>query len=248
MPSSYIYKLRDVEKRLEKGGVSFTLCIPELTIHPGEFWSIVGPSGCGKSTLLDLLALVLSPTSVSRFEFNVPMYKKTAPRRITDFSENDAAKIRRKHIGYILQNGGLLPFLSVQDNILLTAQISKSSITTTDYNTLINALGLPGQLKKKPQFLSGGQRQRVAIARALIHRPSIILADEPTAAVDSQTAADIMTELRSLSRKFGSAVMMVTHDRNLVDSTSDQTIEFNITRNSIDNTVASTSISNQVNK
>lgn len=245
MPS-HIYNLRDVEKTRVKGGTAFTLRVPELTVHPGEFWAIVGPSGCGKSTLLDLLALVLSPSNVTRFEINLQWNGTLVSHNIVDLSDNKAAMIRRNFIGYILQNGGLLPFLTVKENILVMAGIGNADISTSDFDSLIDVLGLGDQLKKKPQYLSGGQRQRVAVARALISRPCIVLADEPTAAVDSQTAVDILEELRSLASGLGSAVMMVTHDRSLVETVSDTFIEFHLTRKSINESIAVTSISKPV--
>ena len=237
-----VYKLRDVEKIRTKGGVSFTLRIPELVINRGEFISIVGASGCGKSTLLDLLALVLKPTSSSCFSISVPLDGTVKECDIPGLSENNASRIRRRDIGYVLQNGGLLPFLTVQENIMITAQISGVHVAQQEFDTLISVLGLEDQLTKKPQHLSGGQRQRVAVARALIHRPMIILADEPTAAVDYPTALDIRDELKDLAHKVGSAVVMVTHDHSLVKNISDVQVQFEVTRKSPNETLATTSV------
>jgi putative ABC transport system ATP-binding protein len=119
-----VYTLRDVIKTRSKGGVSFTLRVPELDIHRGEFCSVVGPSGCGKSTLLDMLALVLEPSTVARFRLNVPRHGGMEEYDIHGLPENKAARIRRDNIGYVLQRAaGLLSFLTVRENILLTAQI-----------------------------------------------------------------------------------------------------------------------------
>lgn len=237
-----VYKLRDVEKVRTKGGVSFTLLVPELVIHRGEFLSVVGPSGCGKSTLLDILALVLQPSSSSNFNICVNRNGAVEVCDIPNLSENGAARIRRKSIGYVLQNGGLMPFLTVLENIMITAKISGTTVTQQQFDTLIGVLGLEDQLNKKPQYLSGGQRQRVAVARALIHRPSIILADEPTAAVDYPTALDIRDELKSLAHKVNSAVVMVTHDQSLVKDISDSVVQFKVTRKSLNETLATTSV------
>lgn len=225
-----VYTLRDVVKTRSKGGVSFTLRVPELDIRRGEFCSVVGPSGCGKSTLLDLLALVLEPTSVARFRLCVPRYGGMEECDIHGLAENKAARIRRNNIGYVLQSGGLLSFLTVRENILLTAQISRTRVSSQELDQLVEVLGLGDQLEKKPQYLSGGQRQRVAVARALIHRPKIILADEPTAAVDYPTALDIRDELQGLAMQMDAAVIMVTHDRSLVEGVADVQVNFTVKR------------------
>lgn len=238
MTKAPVYKLRDVVKTRTKGGVSFTLLVPELAISGGEFISVVGPSGCGKSTLLDLLALVLEPSASSCFEISATLNGQLKTWAIPNLSQNSSARIRRKNIGYVLQNGGLLPFLSVRENIMVAAEISGTKVTPHDFATLISALGLEDQLGKKPQFLSGGQRQRVAVARALIHRPAIILADEPTAAVDYPTALDIRDELKSLAHKAGSAVVMVTHDYSLVRDISDSEVQFEVIRKALNDTLA----------
>lgn len=234
-----LYQLKHVKKELSKGGVSFTLFIPELLVGAGEFWGVIGPSGCGKSTLLDLLALVLSPGSATEFAINPDM---NAAQDIQSLSESATTTIRRKHIGYILQNGGLLSFLSVRENILLPAELNNIKITGSDFDSLVESLGLGDQLGKKPQYLSGGQRQRVAVARALIHQPRIVLADEPTAAVDLQTAEDIVSEMHQLSRDLGTTVMMVTHTPGLLEAAADARVEFTLDRSSPANTTATTSI------
>ena len=237
-----VYSLRDVVKTRSKGGASFTLRVPALDIHRGEFCSVVGPSGCGKSTLLDLLALVLEPSGVGRFRLSVPRHGGTEECDILGLSENKAALIRRSNIGYVLQSGGLLSFLTVRENILLTAQISRARVSSRDLDQLVEVLGLGDQLEKKPQYLSGGQRQRVAVARALIHRPKIILADEPTAAVDYPTALDIRDELQGLARQMDAAVVMVTHDRSLVEGLTDIQVNFHVKRLSRNEVEATTSV------
>jgi putative ABC transport system ATP-binding protein len=240
-----VYRLRDVGKTRAKGGVSFTLRIPELVIHRGEFCSVVGPSGCGKSTLLDLLALVLVPSHASCFSITVAHNQTREERDILNLSENGAAGIRRRNIGYVLQNGGLLPFLTVRENIMISVSISGTPVGREEFDTLVGFLGLEDQLNKKPQYLSGGQRQRVAVARALIHRPAIILADEPTAAVDYPTALDIRDELKHLAHAMGAAVVMVTHDRSLVNDISDLQVQFEVTRKTLGATLATAIVKNK---
>ncbi len=233
-----VYRLREVEKIRTKGGASFTLRVPELVIHRGAFCSVVGPSGCGKSTLLDLLALVLAPTRSSCFSISVVHNQTLEECDIPSLSENGAARIRRKNIGYVLQNGGLLPFLTVRENIMISVSISGRPVVQKEFDALVGFLGLEDQLNKKPQYLSGGQRQRVAVARALIHRPAIILADEPTAAVDYPTALDIRDELKHVAHEMGTAVVMVTHDRTLVNGISDVQVQFEIARTGLSATLA----------
>lgn len=237
-----VYEMSLVEKTRTKGGVTFTLLVPELVIHKGDFVSIVGPSGCGKSTLLDMLALVLNPTRFSGFSISVRERGVLRQHVIPRLPENVSARIRRKHIGYVLQNGGLLPFLTVRENIMLTAEISGIRLRGKEFEILVDALGLGDQVNKKPQHLSGGQRQRVAVARALMHRPAIVLADEPTAAVDYPTALDIRDELKSLAHGAGAAVVMVTHDHSLVNDVSDMQVRFDVVRQSRNVTLATTSI------
>lgn len=238
-----MYRLRHVEKTRTKGGGSFTLLVPYLDIRRGQFVSVVGPSGCGKSTLLDLLALVLCPTRCETFDVCIDDHGRVLTSDISQISDNQAAAIRRRNIGYVLQSGGLLPFLTVRENIMLTAQLSAAQVAAHDFISLIDTLRLDDQVNKKPQHLSGGQRQRAAIARAIIHRPAIILADEPTAAVDFPTALEIRDELRSLAKRLGAAVVMVTHDRNLVEGIADQEVQFQVERRSASQIIATVSAS-----
>lgn len=237
-----VYTLCNVVKTRSKGGAAFTLRVPQLELRQGEFCSVVGPSGCGKSTLLDMLALVLAPTSAECFQLSLPDRRGPMAYDLPRLGEGEAARIRRSNIGYVLQNGGLLSFLTVRENILLTAQLSHRQLVAGELEELLQVLGLADQLEKKPQYLSGGQRQRVAVARALIHRPGIILADEPTAAVDYPTALDIRDELLGLARRMGAAVIMVTHDRTLVDGVSDVQVSFTVQRVSAHEVEATASV------
>ena len=224
-----VYRLRNVKKMRKKGDVSFEMAVPSFIVNRGRFVSVVGPSGCGKSTLLDMLALVLRQDSAEEFFIS----SKNGQNELTDVSglnDNDLAEIRKSSIGYVLQTGGLLPFLSVKDNILLPCRLNKLSSAEPVAREMAELLGIADQLSKKPQHLSGGQRQRAAIARALVHRPAIVLADEPTAAVDKLTAVDIIGIFRKLTRQLGVTLVMVTHDPNLVEGAADQIFGFDITR------------------
>jgi putative ABC transport system ATP-binding protein len=218
--------LRQVHKVREKAGQRFELEVPSFLMQPGEFLALVGASGCGKSTLLDILALVLRPTSAETFTLHLPHWQE--PHQVMALSEEALAGIRRAEIGYVLQTGGLLPFLTVKDNIMLPCRLKGIGGIEKEFQALVERLGIADQLTKKPQFLSSGQRQRVAIARALIHRPALVLADEPTAAVDRPTAFDIRDTFKELTLQMGMTLCMVTHDEGLVVDMADHVFSFDV--------------------
>ena len=228
MQKHIVFELKGISISREKGGVTFRLEIPDLTIYSGEFIGVIGSSGCGKSTFLDILGLILSIDSSERFRLSVKQNNTIFRQEISSLSDKKLADIRREHIGYILQSGGLLPFLSVQENILLSKKLNNRNIGQKSFYKLVNLLGIEGQINKKPQYLSGGQRQRVAIARALIHNPEIILADEPTASVDKPTAIEIRDQFKKLAKASGSSVLMVTHDIEMVEYYSDRLFTFEV--------------------
>ncbi len=219
-----VIDLTGVSKRREKGDQIFELRIPRFRIQRGEFIAIVGESGCGKSTLLSLLGLLLTPTSCDRFRYAV-----RHPQPAVDIDRMDARQlgaIRRRDMGYVLQSGGLLPFLKVRDNIRLPRRINGLAPDSPSVNRICDRLGITGQLPKLPAFLSGGQRQRVAIARALAHEPPLVLADEPTAAVDKLTAREIRDTFKELTSQMGVTVIVVTHDLDLMLPVSDRAFTF----------------------
>ena len=230
MQKHIVFELKNISISREKGGVSFRLEIPKLTIYSGEFIGVIGSSGCGKSTFLDILGLILSVDKAERFRLSVKQKNTIFRQEISSLSDKKLSDIRREHIGYILQSGGLLPFLSVQENILLSDKLNNKNITQESFYKLVSLLGIQGQINKKPQYLSGGQRQRVAIARALIHNPEIILADEPTASVDKPTAIEIRDQFKNLAKASGSSVLMVTHDLEMVEHDSDRLVTFEVTK------------------
>jgi len=221
---SAVYSLRNVVKKREKGGNVFELSIESFEIPRGDFVAIVGESGCGKSTLLDMLGLVLTPSFADNF--SVRGFEGEKEYHIEEAREQKLARIRKSHIGYVLQTGGLLPFLTVRENIELPCVLNNQKDFRDHVNELVTRLNIEKQMNKKPQFLSGGQRQRVAIARALSHKPPIVLADEPTAAVDKLTADKIIKEFKMLTRKMGVTLLMVTHDTNLVANVANRMFGF----------------------
>lgn len=219
-----IYDLENVTKHLEKAGAGFTLRIPRLAVRRGEFVAFVGESGCGKTTLLDLLGLISPPTSADRFDLHFHDGESATVNRAT---ESRLAELRRRHLGYVLQSGGLLPSLTVGDNILLPRR-ANSLARPEEAKIIAEQLGITGQWRKKPAFLSGGQRQRVAIARALAHTPAVVLADEPTGGVDRVTAQEIRNLLRDAARARGATVLVVTHDEPLVADITDRVFSFRV--------------------
>ncbi len=223
-------------KRREQGGITFELHIPNLTLQKGQFVAVVGESGCGKSTLLDLLALVSRPTACSQFSYydtqNAETLQPTDLKNLWDSeAENALAALRRSRFGYVLQTGGLLPFLTVFQNLQLPSKLNGYHHDLQIKN-LAKRFGVDGVLDKKPQYLSGGQRQRVAILRAINHHPNIILADEPTAAVDKTRALSIVKDFHTLAKENGTTIVMVTHDRELVAPFADATYTFDVTEES----------------
>jgi len=228
------YCLQKVVKKREKGGSVFELFVDSFVIPRGDFVAIVGSSGCGKSTLLDMLGLVLTPSSAD--EFTISGADKEKKHHIEEAREQELAKIRKSHIGYVLQTGGLLPFLTVRENIELPCIFNNQNNYQDHIDALVDTLDIKNQLDKKPQFLSGGQRQRVAIARALSHKPPIVLADEPTAAVDKYTADTIIKKFKTLTRDMGVTLIMVTHDTNLIEGVANRIFSFKVTRNDDDYT------------
>jgi putative ABC transport system ATP-binding protein len=219
-----LYTLRSVAKTLEKAGASFTLHIDQLVILPGEFLAFVGESGCGKTTLLDLLGLISTPTSFNHFGLHFG--GEHVPNIVTT-SESRLAELRRRYLGYVLQTGGLLPFLTIGANILLPSHANGED-NEEDGRLLARQLGIEDQWFKKPAFLSGGQRQRAAIARSLIHRPAVVLADEPTGAVDKHSAFEIRRLLHETAAGRGAAVLVVTHDEALVANVTNRVFTFEV--------------------
>ncbi|HEY0836057.1 MAG TPA: ABC transporter ATP-binding protein [Azospirillum sp.] len=228
-----ILSLRSLRKQRGKPGGStvFELIVPELEVRAGQFVAIVGESGCGKSTLLDMLALVSRPTECAEFRFGDAQDATGSHDVASLWSRQDEAALshlRASRLGYVLQTGGLLPFLTVEQNILLPFRILGLPPDVERARTLARRIGIENELAKKPHQLSGGQRQRAAILRALVHRPRVILADEPTAAVDRTRAEGIVADLDALVRGTGATVIMVTHDVPLVRPFADELYGFSL--------------------
>ena len=209
---SVIYSLKNVVKSRVVDGACFRLVVPSVEIKAQENVALVGHSGCGKSTLLDMLALALHPESADEFSltpqvdeiFDVAtLWKKK--------KQNVMAKIRKQHIGYVLQQGGLLPYLTVRENIELPRKLMNMPDDDST-RSIARVMGIHRQLDKLPGLLSAGERQRVAFTRALSHRPSILLADEPTASLDPITARKIMAVVMELVKGLKITMITASHD------------------------------------
>lgn len=176
-----------------------------FAMETGEFTAIMGASGSGKTTLLNVIATIDRPSSGSIL---------LEGRDISEMHENDLAAFRRDRLGFIFQEYNLLDTLTMEENILLPLNLQKMSLKESQQRLaqVADALDISSQLAKFPRQLSGGQRQRAACARALITRPALILADEPTGALDSANSKALMQTFVAMNRDLSSSILMVTHD------------------------------------
>jgi putative ABC transport system ATP-binding protein len=201
---SELIRMTDVTK-VYQGGVTGALNGVSLTVDEGEFTAVMGPSGSGKSTLLNLIAGLDRPTSGS---------VTVAGTDLGRLGEAGLARFRRDRIGFVFQFFHLLPSLTVLENVLIPAQLRSSSSAEGRGRELLQQLGIEGVADRYPAKLSGGQQQRVAIARALINQPTLLLADEPTGALDTRSGDQVMELLMQLHRQ-GQTILLVTHDAKL---------------------------------
>ncbi|HGM5579088.1 TPA: ABC transporter ATP-binding protein [Pseudomonas putida] len=192
----------------------YRLQIGDLRLGAGERVALVGPSGCGKSTLLDLLALVLAPDTADAFSLELEGTVQDVAGLWRGRRLDRLAALRSRHLGYVLQAGGLLGFLDVRGNIRLPRQLLGLA-DDGGVERLAAALDVSDQLDKRPAALSLGQRQRVSCARALAHAPSLLLADEPTAALDPVNAERVMQLLLRQAEAHRVTCIIATHDEAL---------------------------------
>lgn len=202
-----LLELKDIQKIYHKGETTVNaLKDVSLSIEKGEFLAIVGPSGSGKTTLLNIVGCLDTPTSGS-VRYN--------GKELGTFNEKALSRYRKGNIGFVFQAYNLIPVLNVQENVELPLIIertySKKEIAAKAKET-IEAVGLSSMGKRLPRELSGGQEQRVAIARALVKHPLVVLADEPTANLDSKTAEDIMELMQSINQTRETTFVFSTHD------------------------------------
>ncbi|PZR07409.1 MAG: ABC transporter ATP-binding protein [Archangium gephyra] len=202
-------QLRGITKTYGEGALAFrALKGIDLTIPRGEFMMLVGPSGSGKTTLLSILGCVLTPTAGEAYLFGEPVHRRR---------EAELPDLRLSYIGFIFQGHNLLPALSVEDNVAFPLELRgyTRKAALAEAREVLGAVGLGDKLTRGPEELSGGQRQRVAVARAVAGRPPLILADEPTAALDAETGQQVTQLLKQLSSERGHTVVVVTHDNRI---------------------------------
>lgn len=204
----------------EYGAVAKTIALRDvsLTVNNGEFASIIGASGCGKSTLLNLIGVLDLPTTGKLF---------FQGREFSQMKERELAQFRNRMIGFIFQFHHLLPEFTVLENVLLPTWIAEGKVNRNREKRAIELLelvGLSEQMTKPSGNLSGGQQQRVSIARALINDPLLVLADEPTGNLDSESTDQVYALLRTINETLGMAFLIVTHDRHIAEK-SDRVIE-----------------------
>lgn len=198
-------------RNIEKGyNGELVLRSVSLDIANGEFVSIMGESGSGKSSLLSIIGGFLSPDSGQVLWDG---------RDISTFSDKEMSRLRCTGLGFVFQSFKLIPTLSARDNILLPASLGEGvKDETLEYmNTLATRLGIDGMLDKYPDQLSGGQCQRVAIIRSLVYKPSFVILDEPTGALDSENEDKVMVLLGEINEKLGTTIVQVTHSRRVAE-------------------------------
>jgi len=202
----FLLQVKNVEKVFGKGANTFkALENISFTIDHGEFVGIMGPSGAGKSTLLHVLATIDTPSKGDIYIEN---------DNIAKMNGDQLADFRRDHLGFIFQDYNLLDSLTVRENIVLPLAIAKIPAKEIDIKveSIAKAFGIEAILDKYPYQISGGQKQRTASCRALVSNPKLIFADEPTGALDSKSATDLLKTLSSLNEDQEATIMMVTHD------------------------------------
>lgn len=209
--SSSLLKLDQVSKVYGDGDTEVTALHPiTLDVKEGEFIGIVGPSGSGKSTLLSIAGALLSPSKGNIY---------VSGQNITSLSEKEMTDIRLRKIGFIFQFANLVPFLTVKEQLLYIAKLKGEDKKEAGKlaEQLLNTFGLSHRMNHYPNQLSGGEKQRVAIARAFMNNPDLILADEPTASLDSKRAREVVERMKDEVKKNKKAAIMITHDEKMLD-------------------------------
>ena len=207
-----LLELKKVKKIYQQGKISVpALRGVDLIVEEGEFTTIFGPSGSGKTTLLNMIGCLDTPT-----EGEIQLNRK----RISELSKKDLAMTRRYHIGFIFQSYNLIPVLTAFENvefaIRLMGNLSEKEIRGKVLK-MLEEVGLKEKENRKPGELSGGEKQRVAIARALVKEPKIVLADEPTANLDSETAQDVIKNMVKMNEELGTTFIFSTHDLQIME-------------------------------
>ena len=204
MSGDWAVELHGVRKRYGRGGGAVhALRGIDLTLPRGSFTAVMGPSGSGKSTFLQCAAGLDRPSAGT---------VRLGGTEITGMKENKLTALRRTRLGFVFQAFNLLPSLTVEQNVVLPMRLAGRRPDRRRAAEVLAEVGLADKARRRPGQLSGGQQQRVAIARALVTRPDVVFADEPTGALDTTTAAEILSLLRQAVDAHGATVVMVTHD------------------------------------
>ncbi|MCR4646604.1 MAG: ABC transporter ATP-binding protein [Oscillospiraceae bacterium] len=206
--SEQIISMQGICKSYQMGGETLNvLKSVDFSVNKGEFTAILGPSGSGKSTLMNIIGCMDSFDSGTYLLNGIPIHEA---------KERDLVKIRNEQIGFIFQNYHLIPTYTVMQNIIMPLLMRGEDRKTAEKECqeVVEMLGLAERLQHKPSELSGGQRQRVAIARALCSKPSLLLADEPTGALDQNSGAEVLRLFTKL-HEMGNTIVMITHDLNV---------------------------------
>lgn len=206
-----VISVRELTKTYSEGSARLqALRGIDLDVHAGELVLLMGPSGSGKTTLLSIIGCILTASAGS---------VRVGGTEVTALSEKELPRVRLEHIGFVFQGFNLFPTLTAAENVELMLDLKgiRGAAAKRRSHELLTQVGLSGKCHTFPSDLSGGQKQRVAIARALAGDPGIILADEPTAALDTQTGRKVIEMMRGLAHGRGRAVVIVTHDTRLMD-------------------------------
>ena len=199
-----IIRVRDLHKTYHTGDVDVkALRGIDLDVCRGEFLAIIGPSGSGKSTLFHILGGLAPPTSGTVWIDGV---------ELRELSESERTELRQKKIGFVFQKYNLLPTLTARDNIAIAQALAGTTSPPRGFDEILQLLGIKQRLSHKPRALSGGEQQRVAIARALVNQPAILLADEPTGNLDTETSNAVLEILRNLNKRTCQTILMITHN------------------------------------
>lgn len=201
-----IVEFMDVSKIYKVGDMEFkALSNASFELNEGELVVILGPSGAGKSTLLNMLGGLDNPTSGKIV---------VEGNDISKLKNNELAEYRASHVGFVFQFYNLIPTLTVHENVTLVKEIAKDPLSATK---MLEEVGLKDHYKKFPSELSGGEQQRVSIARALAKNPKILLCDEPTGALDSETGVMVLKLLLKMAREYNKTIVIVTHNSNIAE-------------------------------
>ncbi|WP_334320589.1 ABC transporter ATP-binding protein [Gilliamella apicola] len=204
--------IKQLEISRSTGKSSFRVCLPELKLRAGDVVVIQGDSGSGKSTLLEMIGMILKPDKVDDFKLFLDHNDLDIAKWINNNDINQLANIRAQYLGFMLQTGGLLPFLKIYDNILLPIKLLQKNVDNSRLEYLIDKLGISHLLNKYPKQLSIGERQRASFIRSIIHKPALLLADEPTSALDPYNANLLFDLIIEQAQQDNIAAIIVTHD------------------------------------